>query len=222
LSKDIGDEIRLLWKSAADFGIELTESELEMFSIYLDELWEWTQHINLIGLSSRERIVIELFLDSLIPVPFFPKQGSMLDVGSGAGIPGFPVKIHRPSIKLHLLESNAKKVNFLKHVARLLNLKDITIHRGRIESQGSNLNSERFGIITAKAFGPLEQVIQHCAPLLMQGGMLVSFLGAGANRELRRAKHLMERYKLRVYKAVRYTLPGKLSERNTMLLKREV
>jgi len=104
------DEIKLLGDKALDYGIELSWQQLELFHVYLEELWDWNQRINLTGLSTREKIVIELFLDSLIPAPFLPKKGRMLDVGSGAGIPGLPLKIYTPQLKTHLLEANSKKV----------------------------------------------------------------------------------------------------------------
>ncbi len=124
-----------LHSKALDYGISLTEHQLSLFQIYLDELWDWNHRINLTGLSTRERIIIELFLDSLIPAPFLPENGRMFDVGSGAGLPGVPLKIFRPHLEVHLLEANSKRVSFLKQVIRLLSLRKIEVMKGRIEKR---------------------------------------------------------------------------------------
>ena len=119
-----GNEIRLLGTESKKYGIDLSEHQLGLFQIYLDELWAWNKRTNLTGLSSRKRIVFELFLDSLIPAPFLAKRGTLLDVGTGAGFPGIPLKIYNPRLVVHLLDANFKKGSFLKQAVRLLGVND--------------------------------------------------------------------------------------------------
>jgi len=214
------DEIKLLGDKALDYGIELSWQQLELFHVYLEELWDWNQRINLTGLSTREKIVIELFLDSLIPAPFLPKKGRMLDVGSGAGIPGLPLKIYTPQLKTHLLEANSKKVNFLKQVIRLLRLNEIEVIKGRIEKDGSGLHPAGYHVITARALAGLSQTIAWCAPFLAPGGLLVSFLGGRVEEELRKSGHIREKQGVILYEKIPYLLPGKKTERNTIIFKK--
>jgi len=177
--------------------------------------------MNLTGLSTRERIAIELFLDSLIPAPYLPKSGKTLDAGSGAGFPGLPLKIMMPQWDMCLLEANGKKVSFLRHVIRLMKMAGIEAVKGRIETKGRWFLAGEYDIITARALAPLRQTVAWCAPLLRPGGVLVSFSGADSQGALAEAEDVMKRYRLVLDKAIPYILPGGKRERHTLLLKRE-
>ncbi|MCD6296131.1 MAG: class I SAM-dependent methyltransferase, partial [Deltaproteobacteria bacterium] len=104
MSKLQKEEIDLLRSCALDYGATLTTPQIDLINIYLHELWEWNKKINLTGLTSRERILRELLIDSLIPSPYLPEKGNPLDVGSGAGFPANPLKNLSPGIKMHLME----------------------------------------------------------------------------------------------------------------------
>ncbi|MFC1819892.1 16S rRNA (guanine(527)-N(7))-methyltransferase RsmG [Thermodesulfobacteriota bacterium] len=214
------EEQKFLWEKALDFGVELSRQHLNLFSIYLDELIEWNLRINLTGLSSRKRMISELFLDSLIPAPLLPEKGRMLDVGSGAGFPGIPIKIYCPHIRTHLLEANSKKVSFLKQVIRLLKLDDIEVNKGRIEGSGTKLHTEYYHLITARALASLNQTIAWCSPFLSPGGMLVTFMGNSAEKDLKHSRHIREAHSLIVYKSRSYLLPGKQSKRTIVIYKK--
>lgn len=215
------EEIRLLREKARDYGIELSEQQLDLFQTYLDELWAWNRRINLTGLARRERMVFELFLDSLIPSPHIAERGRLLDAGSGAGFPGLPLKICKPYLQTHLLEANSKKANFLKQVIRLLRLKETKVITGRIEKDGERLHPDGYQLITARALAPLNKTIGWCAPHLSPEGILISFLGGRAESELKENRHVMEAHCLTIWKKIPYTLPGKRSERMTIIFKKE-
>jgi 16S rRNA (guanine527-N7)-methyltransferase len=220
-STEFSDEIRLLAEKAASFGIPLSSFQTHLFQEYMLELWEWNKRFNLTGLNSHERIVVELFLDSMIPAPFLPEKGMLLDAGSGAGFPGMPLKILRPQVETLLLESNAKKTTFLKHIIRSLQLKGIQVIQGRIEVPGGWADGEKFQVITARALGDLRQIILWCAPLLSTGGFLVTFLGADGERDVKRNRDSLLCQGLGVDKHLPYVLPGKQSMRHTFILKKE-
>ena len=220
-----GDELRLLSDRASDYGIELSQHNLDLFHIYLNELWEWNQRINLTGLSTRDSIVIDLFLDSLIPAPLLPREGRMLDVGSGAGFPGLPLKIYNPLLKTHLLEANSKKVSFLKQVIRLLGLNEIDVIKGRIETDAPTferptLYPTGYHLITARALADLSQTLAWCAPFLFPGGLLVGFLGSRAEDDMKKSQRIMEEHSLVLFKMIPYILPGKSYTRNTVIFKK--
>jgi len=166
-------------------------------------------------------MIIELFLDSLIPSPFLPREGRMLDVGSGAGFPGLPLKIYRPHLRTHLLEANSKKVNFLKQVIRLLRLDEIEVIKGRIEKKGHNLHPTHYHLITARALAGLHQTIAWCSPFLLPGGLLLTFLGSRVKEALKQSARVMEEHSIMLHKTIPYLLPGKRSRRNILIFKKK-
>jgi 16S rRNA (guanine527-N7)-methyltransferase len=218
LSETRREEIHSLFQSAAHFGINLTDQQLDLFRIYLGELWSWNRKFNLTGLEDRGRMVIELFLDSLIPSPFLPVEGDLLDVGSGAGFPGLPLKIHCPLRNTFLLEPNSKKVSFLRHVIRLIRLEEIHTIKSRVEYLPKGA---RYDMVTARALAEFGKALESCAPLVKDGGLLVLYLGARAEENLRESERSVAEQDLRVCKKISYTLPGKRSERHTVIFQKE-
>ena len=210
----------LLRTWACDFGVELSGPQLRLLGIYLNELWLWDRRMNLTGLTTRERIIRELLLDSFLPSPFLPEQGHLLDVGSGAGFPAIPLKISRNKISFHLLEAKAKKVSFLKQAIRLLGLKGIEVIRGRIEKDKKVLRPEGYNVITARALAHLPQTLTWCAPFLIAGGTIVNFQGSRLEHALTESSDVMKRERLFLYKSIPYTLPGKDSRRHILIFKK--
>jgi 16S rRNA (guanine527-N7)-methyltransferase len=204
-------------QSAERFGIELSPHQLELFRIYLEELWSWNRKFNLTGLEDRGRMVVELFLDSLVPSPFLPEKGDLLDVGSGAGFPGLPLKIHRPLRNTFLLEPNSKKAGFLRQVIRLTELKGVQPVKSRAEELPKGV---RYDIVTARALAPLGETLGWCAPLLNPGGLLVLYLGARAEEDLKESEAMVARHRLKAAKTLSYALPGKRTERHTVILEK--
>jgi len=202
---------------ARDFGVDLSLSQIRLLSIYLDELCEWNKKTNLTGLTSREKIIKELLLDSMIPAVFLPDYGRFLDVGSGAGFPGIPLMICKPELTAHFLEPNSKKVSFLKQVIRLTELGQIDVIRGRIEKNPNPFHPEGYHIITARALADLPQVLKWCAPHLTSGGLMISFQGNHFEDALEKASGVIKDHSLLLHKTIPYTLPGKDSRRNILI-----
>lgn len=207
---------------ARKFGINLLPHQFDLLGIHLDELWDWNKKTNLTGLSSRQKIIKELFLDSLIPSTFLPIRGRLLDVGSGAGFPGIPLIICNPLLTAHLLEPNSKKASFLKQVIRLSKLHQVTVIRDRIENSTDHLHSEGYHIITARAVSRLPQVLDWCAPYLASEGLIINFQGSQFQKTLEDSSSVIKRYGLFLHKTISYTLPEKKSERNILIFKKLV
>lgn len=212
----------LLRIEARHFGIRLSDHQMSQFRIYLDELWDWNRHINLIGVDSRTRVAMELFLDSLIPVPYIPLKGMMLDVGSGAGFPGLPLKICLPGYDLHIVEPNARKAGFLKQVIRLLELEGIQVFHGRIEECGPDLSQTGYDVVTAKALAPFNRTISLCASFVGTGGLFVGYLGSGSDQALKDAEMVIDEHGMSLFRKVPYQIPGKESMRWIFLMRKEV
>lgn len=214
-------EKEILVEHAHELGISLSEFQVHLLGIYLDELWEWNEKVNLTGLSSRERIIGELLVDSLFPSPFLPEEGRLLDVGSGAGFPGIPLKIHKMGLKVHLIEANSRKTSFLKHVIRITKLREIEVIRGRVERNGNNLHPKGYHIITARALSHLPQSLSWCTPLLRPEGLIVNFQGSQFRKVLKESSDVITAHGLFLHKSVPYKLPGKDSQRQLLIFKKQ-
>ena len=216
----ITEELLLFQQHAAYFNIILKEEHLHRFGAYLDELWAWNEHVNITGAETRLEVLRNLFLDSLIPGPHLPETGNLLDVGSGGGFPGIPLKIYRPGLAVDLLEANSKRVSFLKHINRLLSLTQIRVIRGRIGTSDFLPQKALYDVVTARALASPGQTVLWCAPFLQKGGMLIMFLGSDLEKGLAQCEESLDRYSMSVEKSIPYLLPGKNTSRNTVFIKK--
>lgn len=177
--------------------------------------------MNLTGISEKREMIIKLLLDPLVSLPYLPSNGTLLDIGSGAGIPGLPLKIARPEFEVHLLESRAKKVSFLRHMIRKLDLKGIEALKGRVE-QRADLPTlfHCYDIVTARALAPLGETITLCYPYLEPGSILVTYKGSKVEQEIEGSEALMEELNLRISEKISYSLPETQRKRYLLILKK--
>ena len=177
--------------------------------------------MNLTGLSSNQRIMDELVVDSLMPLSCLPNTGICLDVGSGAGFPSIPLKICRPALKIFLMEPNSKKGHFLKQIIRLCGLEKIEIIRDRIDIPKQPFPFTHCDIITSRAMAPLPKLTEWCTPYLAPGGLMIAFLGDRFEAILMESEPLLKEKGLIVHDSRPYTLKGKNLKRNLLILKKQ-
>ena len=214
------NEKKMLHNRAAQFGISLTEDHIESLCLFIDLLVEWNSKINLTGTSDRSRIINELLLDSLVPVPYLPEKGKLVDLGSGAGFPALIIKILKPGLEVKLLESNGKKVSFLKYAIHSLHLKGITAINKRIELVTEETKTWGCNIVTSRAMASLETIIRLSETFLSPGGLIVGFLGKDGDKELKNIQEIFLKYNMQLQDSITYQLPEKESERTTVLIKK--
>ena len=181
----------LLAKGAADVGIALDAAQLERFERYFHELVEWNSRVNLTSVTQWESVQTTHFLDSLtvsLAVPFAGMlSGRLLDVGSGAGFPGVPLKIAFPNVEVTLVEATGKKTAFLRHLGGVLDV-DLDVRTGRAESLAHRPDlRERFDVVTSRAVGSLSVLAELCLPFCRIDGVVVAQKRGGVDDELRRA-----------------------------------
>lgn len=179
----------ILLEAAGALGITLAERELSLFSLYQQELITWNRIVSLVAVKSPLDIPIKHFIDSLTALPLLPREGRrLLDVGSGAGFPGLPLKIIRPDIDLHLLEASRKKVSFLKELIRKLGLPGVTIIHERVEQVMKNAHlHESFDCVISRAAFKMPELLNMGLHFLRPGGLLAAMRGPreeGANQNI--------------------------------------
>lgn len=183
-------------KQAEDLiGIKMTDAQINQFAILESELLEWNQKFNLTAIRDSEGIRIRHFLDSLSCLLVTRELSSqrLIDVGTGAGFPGIPMKIIFPGIKLTLVESIGKKTTFLDNVIRKLNLSDVTILQSRAEELGQSVHHrEKYDIAVARAVANMATLAEYLLPLLKNGGTMVAQKGTSGPVELHQAQNAIK------------------------------
>jgi len=182
----MNQEILLLNNKARRMNIALSDTQLAQFDIYKNDLLQWNAKINLISENSSHEIITRHFLDSLTALRYIPKPNArILDVGCGAGFPGIPLKIAQPRLELCLLEANRKKVSFLKHVVRILNLASVVIVHDRIEHViKKNLTAEKFDVVISRATFKLFELCSLGKYFLVPEGEVIALKGPHVDEEI--------------------------------------
>lgn len=175
----------ILKTGGKEFGLSIGNNEADLFLKYLKELKDWNKKINLTAIKEDRDIVIRHFLDSLTLAPFLSGEETILDIGSGAGFPGIPLKIIIPSLRITLMDSVAKKVVFMRHIIWTLGLKDIEAVQGRGEDVKTIKRFEAcFDIVTSRAFAELGRFLDIAMPYAKKGGILLSLKGPKGPKEI--------------------------------------
>lgn len=177
----------MLLKGAREYDIELSDAQIDAFIKYKDMLKEWNEKINLTAITDDNEIITKHFIDSIsiLKSGVIKENMSLIDVGTGAGFPGIPLKIIMPSLRVVLLDALNKRVNFLNTVINEINLKNISVVHGRAEDFARNASyRERFGIATARAVANMMVLSEYCLPFVKVGGFFVAMKGPAADDEV--------------------------------------
>jgi len=178
--------IEILRKGSLELGLSLELDQLGAFLKYLHELQAWNKKINLTSITAGKDIIIKHFLDSLTPASLLSGVESLLDIGSGGGFPGLPLKIALPTLKVTMLDTVEKKVHFIRHMIRTLDLKDAKAISGRVEAPDLiESHSCAFDCVISRAFTELGAFVALGKPYVRQGGMLLAIKGPAVEEELR-------------------------------------
>lgn len=198
-----------LWQKASEIGIELSQSQLERFAVYGQELVSYNQKVNLTAITDPEGIVIKHFVDSIALAVLYeiPQGASLADVGTGAGFPSVPLGVVRPDLKITLIDSLAKRLTFLQLVSKLLEQENTTVH-ARAEQAGIDPKlRESFDVVTARAVAELRVLCEYCLPLVKVGGVLLALKGPDCGGEIADAANAISTLGGGELQAKEYTLP---------------
>ncbi len=185
---------------------------------FVDEMLRWNQRINLTSLRCRDEAIEKHLLDSLLVTGHLSGTEHILDMGSGGGVPGIPLAIAMPHLHVLSVDSVGKKINFQRHIKRLLQLGNLEIQCCRLDENVSD--TDRYDLIIARAFASLEQLMRIAAPRLKNGGRLLAMKGPEGRKELIAADQVSRELKFNKSEVYDYVLPFCHAERQLIFLEK--
>lgn len=218
----------LIYEGAKDLDIQIDGEKIEKFEIHALELIKWNQKTNLTAITDPVDVAVKHYLDSIIPAKIIPFGTSLLDIGSGAGFPGIPLKILMPSLSVTLIDASRKKVSFLKHVIRILELKNIDAFHIRAEDFAKKPDvANTYGVIISRALTSLTTFAMTALGFLKKEGVIIAMKGKVSDGDIQLLRSAI-RKKLGIpdkdnksysLSLKRYTLPYLKSDRSIVSLK---
>ena len=200
---------------AKEIDILLNQEQINQFYLYMQILLEWNEKINLTAITKPEEIILKHFVDSITIAKYLKSNAKIIDVGTGAGFPGIPIKIIREDIQVTLLDSLNKRINFLNEIIEKLELVQIqTIHNRAEEAGKSKKYRENFDIATSRAVANLSTLAEYLLPFVKQGGQVIAMKGATIEEELEASQKAIKVLGGKIKKIDTFCLPKSDIDRN--------
>lgn len=203
--------------------ISLTEQQLAQFEMYMTELLSWNNKFNLTAITEEKMVIIKHFYDSALGLKAWNWTGEekVLDLGTGAGFPGIPLKIICPEIQVTLVDSLQKRVGFLQYIIETLSLTQTEAVHGRAEELGQDkLCREKFDIVVSRAVAGLPVLVEYCLPFVKMGGVFLAYKGPEGEEESQAGAKAMAALGGKAVRTESFLLPEELSKRTIIIIKK--
>src|SRR5690625_239879 len=204
-------------------GITLNKTQLEQFDNYYRLLIEWNEKVNLTRITLEEDVYLKHFYDSISAAFYydFSQSITLCDIGAGAGFPSIPLKICFPHVKVTIVDSLKKRINFLAKLIATLKLENVQVIHSRAEDIGQNIKyRESYDLVNARAVVRMSVHSEYCLPLCKVGGSLIALKGSNSNEELSDAKRAIKELGGEVVENNTFQLPVEKSERSIIIIKK--
>lgn len=204
-------------------GYELNDEQIVKFQQFYSLLEEWNYKIDITKIVEEEEVYIKHFLDSLLITKsgFIEKNQTIIDIGTGGGFPGIPMKILNDSLSFVLLDSLKKRINFLDVVVEELKLDNVVPLHGRAEEIARKEGMrESFDIATSRAVAPMQTLLEYCLPFVKVGGYFIAMKGPNYKDELKSSKTAIQLLGGHLDKVIEYELPNNLGSRSLIVIKK--
>lgn len=202
-------------------GLELKDEQIKNFYDFMNLLIEKNKVMNLTGITEPKEVVLKHFIDSLTILKYIDKNDIVIDVGTGAGFPGLPLKIADNSLEMTLLDSLNKRINFLNEVIENTSLDKIKTIHGRAEDFGKNIEyREKYDIATSRAVAPTNILLEYMMPFVKVGGKCICMKGSNCDDEIEDAKNAIKILGGKIEKIEKFNLPNSDNNRTILIIKK--
>lgn len=200
-------------------NLVLNDKQINDFYVYMLELLEWNKNVNLTAITEENEVIQKHFIDSLTILKYINDDDKIIDVGTGAGFPGIPLKISNNKLDITLLDSLNKRILFLDNVIKKLSLNNIKTIHSRVEDAGINsLYREKFDIATSRAVAQLNILLEYLLPLVKVGGKCICMKGGNIEEELSNSTRALEVLGGKIEKIESFEIPNSDIKRNVIII----
>lgn len=204
-------------------NLEIDEDKIENFEKYREIMLETNKYLNLTSITEESEVNYKHFLDSILPLKYMDikKDATIIDIGTGAGLPGLPIKFIRPDLRITLMDSLNKRIKFLQGVIDELELKDIEAVHGRAEEMGRDVKyREKYDYSISRAVSRLNTLVEYAIPFVKVGGYFISMKGPTGKEEYEEAKKGIEILGGKIEDIIEYELEYEDSKRTLIIIKK--
>ena len=212
---------KIFEKELTDNNIIIKESNYDKYYFYMKEIISWNEKINVTAITDEKEFLVKHFIDSLTVNRFIEDKKSLIDIGTGAGFPGVPLKLSNSTLKVTLIDSVNKKLNVIKDISEKINLEGMEIIHTRAEDLATNKNyREKYDYATTRAVSRLNTIVEYMLPFIKIGGKAICMKGPNVEEEVEEAVKAIEVLGGKIEKIEEIIIDNKY-ERNLVVISKE-